>query len=70
MTITTQRPIERPTARNMVDELLGDEEGAGVGAVLVGELTEKIVELPAVGKAEDGSAEASLLRRTLMRHKE
>jgi len=71
MTTTKKRiPIERPTARKMVDELLEDEVGAEVGAVVVGGLTEEIDELPSVVKAEDGSAEASSLRRTLMQSKE
>lgn len=51
-----RKPIERPTARKVVVELLGDERGAEVGAVLVGGL---------FVKAEEGSAEASSLRSTL-----
>jgi hypothetical protein len=63
-----RRPTERPTARKMVDELLGVEE---VGAVLGSGLFEKVVDEKVVDsldvvKAEEGSAEASSLRRILI----
>ena len=65
-----RKPIERPTARKVVDELLGDERGAEVGAVLVGGLFEKVVDSVDAVKAEEGSAEASSLRSTLTKSKE
>ena len=60
-------PTERPTARKVVDELLGEERGAEVGAVLAGGLFEKMVDSMDAVKAEDGSAEASSLRSTLIK---
>ena len=62
-------PTERPSAREMVDELRGDEEDKEVGAVLAGALFERVVDSPDAVKAEGGSTEASSLRRTLIKSK-
>jgi len=59
-------PIERPTASGMVDVLLADGTEVEVGiVVLVGETLDVYVV-----KVEEGSAEASSLRRTLIQRKE
>jgi len=62
-----RRPIERPTARKVVDEVLGGDKGAEVGAMPA---DRSLVETLDVVTAEAESAEASSLRRTLMKSRE